>query len=541
MTTMTLTRNSRLLSLTIAGSLTGALLFAGCGTEPDAAPQPSSPSAIEPLAMVPSSLEDGFARAAAESGVPATLLKAIAYAETRFYHVPGVESEFEGQAPAYGVMALRGERLARAAQLAGLPIDEVRSDASANVRAAAALLAAEARALGLPLRLQADIGAWAKVVAKFSGIADSDGQAHYVHRAVYSILREGIPGEELMRAGLRFEPIPEARPDYPAMPDEPMSLVGYSGAKWLPSPASNYSDGRSSTIQWLVIHTCAGVYSGCVSWLRTPYPSNPYKTSAHYVVNESGGEVAQLVDEADTAHHVGASWMGVSTNPRSIGIEHGGFPYDGSNRWTEGQIATSAKLSCDIVRRNGIIRDRNHIIGHYQPDPVNRANDPGRDFPWTDYMNRIHGCIGGGGGTEIVVDSNQANNDSSKAKVTPGTADWVSSTSVSGYWGTGYYVASSKAIADSVNFEFYLAADATREVFAWWTAATDRSTATPFVLFKADGTKLTSVTQNQQANGSRWNSLGRHGFTKGWNKVSVSRWTSSAAPGVVVADAIRVQ
>ena len=37
MKTMTLTRNARLLSLTIAGSATCALLFAGCGLSPEAA------------------------------------------------------------------------------------------------------------------------------------------------------------------------------------------------------------------------------------------------------------------------------------------------------------------------------------------------------------------------------------------------------------------------------------------------------------------------------------------------------------------------
>lgn len=536
MKTMTLTRNARLLSLTIAGSLSGALLLASCGMEPEAALPAGEPPATSKQTTT---LEEGFARAASDFGVPATLLKAIAYAETRFYHVPG-ESEFEGQAPAYGVMALRGERLDRGAKLAGLSVDEVRSDSVANVRAAAALLASEAKALSLPLRLQADVGAWAKAVANYSGIVDTDAQAHYVHRAVYAAVRDGIAGEELMRAGLRFEPLPDVRPDFAAMPIEPMSIVGYSGAKWLPAPASNFTDGRTSTIQWLVIHTCAGVYSGCLSWLRTPYPTNPNKTSAHYIVNESGSEIAQLVDEADTAHHVGKPWMGLSTNSRSVGIEHGGFSYQGSNKWTEGQIAASAKLSCDIVKRNGIIQDRNHIIGHYQPDPVNRADDPGTAFPWTDYMNRIATCIGGTPPVmDIVVDSNQANNDSSKAKVTPGSSEWASSTSVSGYYGTGYYVASAKAVADSVNFEFYLAADGTKEVFAWWTAASDRTTAAPFVLFQADGTKITSVNQNQQANGGKWNSLGKYAFTKGWNKVSVSRWTS--ATGVVVADAIRVQ
>jgi hypothetical protein len=496
---------------------------------------------VEPVAVsaAVAPLEAAFLRAEAEYGVPATLLKAIAYAETRFYDVPGIESEFPGQAPAYGPLALRGERLDKGARLAGLSVRDVRSDAAASVRAGAALLAAYATELALdPARLRSDLGAWAKAVARFSDIASIEGQAHYVHAEVYAVIRDGIPGEELMRAGLRFTPEPDVQPDFAEpSPDGPAALVGFSDAKWLPAPSSNFTSGRSADIEWLVIHTCAGIYSGCVDWLRTPYPTNPYKTSAHYVVNESGGEIAQLVDEADTAHHVGKPWMGVSTNAHSVGIEHGGFPYDGANKWQEGQIAASAKLSCDVVRRNGIIRDRNHIIGHYQPDPVNRANDPGRDFPWTDYMNRISSCIGGSGG-EIVVDSNQANNDGSKAKVTPGGSDWASSTSVSGYYGTGYYVAATKEISDPVTFEFYLGADATKEVFAWWTAGTDRSTATPFVIFDSAGTRLGTVSKDQKSNGSRWNSLGKFSFKKGWNKVAVSRWTS--ASGVVVADAVRV-
>lgn len=529
MRTMTMTQAARWFSFSflLAGT------FTGCGHEAE----PVAEKVAAPLPPVAAGLEAAFTRAAAESGVPATLLKAIAYAETRFYHVPGIASEFAGQEPAYGVMALRGDRLARGAELAGLSVADVRSDSGANVRAAAALLAAEARALGLdPARLGADVGAWAKAVAQSSGITDPQSQAHYIHAAVYSLVRDGIPSEELMRAGLRFVPVPEVRPDFTDLPSEPATLVGYTDAKWLPAPASNFTEGRTATIQWLVIHTCAGVYSGCLGWLRTPYPTNPNKTSAHYVVNESGSEIAQLVDEQDTAHHVGATWMGLSTNSRSIGIEHGGFPYQGTNAWTEGQVAASAKLSCDIVRRNGIIRDRNHIIGHYQPDPVRRADDPGRDFPWADYMNRISSCVGGS--SAIVVDSNQDNNGPS-AQIDAPSSNWKSSTSVSGYYGTGYFVAPTDAVSDAVYFKFYLPAAATREVFAWWTAASDRSTSTPFLIFNASGTKLGTVNKNQQIDGSKWVSLGSYSFTAGWNQVAVSRWTTAGS--MVVADAIKVE
>ncbi|MFY0574703.1 hypothetical protein ACN28S_10370 [Cystobacter fuscus] len=44
---------------------------------------------------------------------------------------------------------------------------------------------------------------------------------------------------------------------------------------------------------------------------------------------------------------------------------------------------------------------------------------------------------------------------------------------------------------------------------------------------------------NQQANGSRWNTLGTWSFPAGWNKVQLSRWTTAGA--YVIADAIQVR
>ena len=44
---------------------------------------------------------------------------------------------------------------------------------------------------------------------------------------------------------------------------------------------------------------------------------------------------------------------------------------------------------------------------------------------------------------------------------------------------------------------------------------------------------------NQRTSGSRWNTLGTWHFTKGWNKVVLSRWTSSG--DVVIADAVRIR
>lgn len=485
-------------------------------------------------------LGDILREAALRYSVPVDLLTAIAQVETRFYFVPGLDGDaFEGQ-PAYGVMALRGERLARGAELSGQPVDRVQTELRANVLAAAALLrsAADSQAQGLTA---APLESWAPTVARYSGLTTEEQRFEYT-QDVYATLRSGLPDEVNRRHDLRLTPRPELSDALLPTPTGGLDIQSayYSGATWKPSPSSNFTNGRSASVELLVIHTCAGAWSGCWGWLTTPYPTNPYKTSAHYVVKEDGTSIYALVDETDTAHHVGKPWKGLPTNSRSVGIEHAGFSYQGSNKWSAGQMSASAKLSCDIVKRQRIIQDRDHIIGHYQPDPVNRATDPGTDFPWADYMKNISTCVGGGGGgsTSIIVDSNQANN-GPKARMVAPSANWTSSSNVSGYWGTGYYVAPTAAVSDAAVFEFQLDAAGEKEVFAWWTAASDRSTSTPFVVFNASGARLATVNKNQQIDGGKWVSLGKFAFTAGWNQVAVSRWTTAGAQ--VVADAIRVE
>ncbi|HMY57102.1 MAG TPA: N-acetylmuramoyl-L-alanine amidase [Pseudomonadota bacterium] len=516
-------------------TLFSLFLVAACG---NADPSPNQNPVIGESAVTsrqPSEIGQALQIAAAQFAIPQSVLQATAYAQTRLFFVPGQAGEASGDEPQFGIFALRSAAIRKGAQLAGISDHDAQTTVIGNVRAAAALLRSYADEAGID---RTDLAAWAGPIARLSALPTEQAQADFIHNVVYKTLREGLPPEIALGHGLSDAPHPDLVPQFAALVDDSLPYAGarYSGSVWKPAPSSNFTVGRSAAIDLLVIHTCSGGYSGCVGWLQTPYPTNPYKTSAHYVVKEDGTEIAALVDESNTAHHVGASWEGRPTNPRSVGIEHGGFSYQGTNKWTEGQVSASAKLSCDVVKRNRIPRDRNHIIGHYQPDPVNRADDPGRDFPWADYMNRISRCVGGS--TAIVVDSNQANNDASGKIDTP-SSSWTSSTNVAGYYGSGYYVAPTAAVSDAVYFSFYLTEAANREVFAWWTAASDRSTETPFVIFDAAGNKLATVKKNQQDNGSQWVSLGRYNFTVGWNQVAISRWATAGS--VVVADAIKVE
>lgn len=138
----------------------------------------------------------------------------------------------------------------------------------------------------------------------------------------------------------------------------------------------------------------------------------------------------------------------------------------------------------------------------------------------------------------IIVDSNNASNNTAQGYIEV-SANWISATSTPGYYGTGYYHASTAAVSDPATFWFYLPAAATRTIDAWWTAGTNRSATAPFIAYNAGGAEVGRVSVNQQLNGGRWNAIGTWSFSAGWNRIVLSRWTTSGY--VVIADAVRIR
>ncbi len=479
-------------------------------------------------------------RAASERfDVPIDLLLSISAAETGGQMVAG-EREIPGWEPAFGVMALRGDVLETGARLAGVSPDAARTEREANILAAAAWLDDEADRLEID---RDDLGAWAPVVAAYGQLPDAAAEAAYVWDAVYHQLQSGVLVEG-------YEAEPQAVvPQFPE-PD-PVRYVApaeRSYAIWRGS--SNYSSRGGQTVEMVVIHACEGSYAGCWSWLRNTASG----VSAHYVVNESGSEVSQLVYEADKAWHVGATYncalngnrecglSGTGTNLFAVGIEHAG--YSSQTSWQSGLLAKSAQLTCDITRTHGIPRDSYHIVAHGRLDPYNRT-DPGAGWNWTDYLNRVNTACGTGttaststsSTASLVIDSNNATNPTATRYVAPGTG-WFSSTSVPGYYNTGYYAGSTQAISDPTRFWFYESASKCYKVEAWWTGGSNRGTSIPFIAYNAAGVELGRSNVNQQINGGRWNNIGTWRFTSGWNQVAISRWTTSGY--YAIADAVRL-
>ncbi|MBX6364854.1 MAG: N-acetylmuramoyl-L-alanine amidase, partial [Gemmatimonadetes bacterium] len=371
--------------------------------------------------------------------------------------------------------------------------------------------------------------AWAPVVARYSGITLAEGRRAYVAEVLAAA---GAPtAARASRLGA----------DCPAGPPEPPPpAADYAGAMFRPSP--NFDARRADAAgvpRMVIIHTCEGGYTGCWSWLV----ARESEVSAHYVVDEDGREISQLVREADRAWHIGATYdcalndraecdlNGVQSNHFTIGVEHAGYASQAT--WPTAQLAASARLVCDVTRRRGIPRDWQHIVAHGRLQPYNRT-DPGPNWPWARYIGMIQRECG-----ELVVDDDAAHDDAEWVRVSASAA-WTPSTDAAGYYGGGYrWAPSGPGPDDPLLLSFRLEQPASRTVDVRWTAGGNRSPAATYLVLGAAGDTLGRVTVDQRDGGGEWHTLGSWMFPAGWNRVLVSR----VGPGgtVVVADAVRVR
>ncbi|GDX83809.1 hypothetical protein LBMAG42_56200 [Deltaproteobacteria bacterium] len=349
---------------------------------------PGASSARPALAPLPAA----FASAAKEFGVPVELLYAIAF-EASGLQQHSAASAWGGRTMFDLVEEdeLGGPSLERAASLLGVSPDEVIEDWRVSTRAAAALLAEQAREVnGGLLPSPTDLDAWQSAVAVFSGRDEPNLQGLYV-QGVYTLLFNGFEADTALgHARVRPQDVNVER-----LPAPPPAAVDYSGASSVSACTDNYSDySRSSgDIDMVVIHTVQGSYSGCASWFQ----NCSAQASAHYVVRSSDGAVTQMVREADVAWHAG-NW---DYNTRSVGIEHEGY-IDDCGYYTEALYRGSAALTLDIASRQGVPLDRSHIIGHNEvPDPDGSGyggsghhTDPGSCWDWDYYMSILSGSSG---------------------------------------------------------------------------------------------------------------------------------------------------
>ena len=322
-----------------------------------------------------SALVDLFREAESLTGVPATLLAAVSYGETRLRFVDS--SDGAHGAVVVGLMALsdRGARdAARGADLAGVSEEAVYSDPRANVLAGAALLA----------DLAGPSQDWRGALAAYGADVDT-------------YLARGFRGLDAEKRWL----VQSARPLAGASTSEGIGssqhALGFPGSIWNAAYSGNYQAASrgASTINYVVIHTTQGSYGGTISWFKNPDAN----VSSHYVVKSSNGERTQMVDDSDVA------WHDACFNSESIGIEHEGFVDDPDAWYTEAMYTASAELTAWLCDQYGIPKDRSHIFGHGEAPDCSDHTDPGSGWNWAHYMDLVSH------GGEQIFDAAYANQD----------------------------------------------------------------------------------------------------------------------------------
>ncbi len=362
--------------------------YSQAATAPDQAQGGAATAALIP--SVP--LGGAFSDAAVEYNLPVDLLLAIGYDESHFVQQgnPAIGQDVEDGG--YGVMHLidrpDNNSLETAAALIKQSPDALKSDATLNIKGAAALMRSLMDKQSISVAVDAPIEQWQSVVVAYSEAIHPGVAAMYVQE-IYKLLHEGFryttaSGEVLAVAArsIDFTALPQVDNSAPTSDD-------YPPAHWVPANSANYTLANRPNdlnIDRIVIHDTESSYASAISWFQNPNS----QVSAHYVIRSSDGDMTQMVHNHDIAWHAG-NW---DYNTLAIGIEHEGYAYR-PGTFSTAEYEASAHLIASICMRWAVPLDRQHVIGHYQvPDPNNPGlfggtdhhTDPGPYWNWSYYM-----------------------------------------------------------------------------------------------------------------------------------------------------------
>ena len=370
--------------------------------------------------------QQAFAAAAAEFGVPASLLEAVSYAQTRWEAHAGEHNTSGGYGPmnlvdgtlfTANVAQERGgvgstaatpssvDTLGQAAGLLGVTRDALRRDPTANIRGGAALLKRTQASLNLPIGAGTDAGQWYAAVAAASGSTDASAAADFAD-AAYGVLAGGASrttndGQAVslaarpataQRGQLARLGLPAAKSD-PNL-ECPKSIrcesvpAPYQKTGPQPDDYGNHDTAFRDTaagpkVQYIVIHDTEADWATTLKLVQ-----DPNYVSWHYTVRSADGLIAQHVPTKDVAWHAGNWYM----NEHSIGIEHEGFAATGATWYSEPLYRNSARLVRYLADKYDIPLDRVHIIGHDQvpgtfaDDVAGMHWDPGPYWDWQHYF-----------------------------------------------------------------------------------------------------------------------------------------------------------
>lgn len=176
----------------------------------------------------------------------------------------------------------------------------------------------------------------------------------------------------------------------------------FRGALWVPwrydsESGPTYYRGENRPVA-IIVHIMQGHGNAAREWALGGH----YGASWHGTIYRDGRRLQHL-EERDGGYHAGIpatapspTWPlwrghGQNVNRYTIGLEHEGFT---GEPWPAAQIEASAEFAAFWCELLGIPADRKHIVGHCEIDLVNRRDDPGRNFPWDQYIELVEGYMG---------------------------------------------------------------------------------------------------------------------------------------------------
>ncbi|RSS52084.1 N-acetylmuramoyl-L-alanine amidase [Streptomyces sp. WAC01280] len=309
--------------------------------------------------------------------------------------------------------------LDKAAELIDSSTEAVQNDASASIRAGAALLAEYQKQAGA--ELSEEPGDWYPAVARYSQSEDRRTADQFAKR-VFESIKTGeaeitADGEQVvLPADPTVEPVKPANVPLAATstattattPECPTGLVcnfdpaAYVEGKGNYNIASRVPYGTGGfDIRQIVIHDIEGDHAAGMSVFKDAEKW----ASAHYIVDYDG-RTTQLVETKNEAFHAGNK----TVNMHSIGIEHEGFAIKGGGGWyKEPQYDTTAALVKYLAAKYKIPLTREHIIGHDEvPGPLDRLAggvhwDPGPFWDWNRFMAKVGAPTGAGGAGGLLT------------------------------------------------------------------------------------------------------------------------------------------
>lgn len=293
-----------------------------------------------------------------------------------------------------------------------------------------------------------------------------------------------------------------------------------------------------------------------------PYLSAPAtRTWPYLVLGNSSGVAEVIVDNADPAGVVFTGSWTVSTN--SAGYYGINYVHDGATLKGTKSVCFSPDVPLSGVYQvytrwiSGSNRATNVPITIVSASgtttvPVNEQIN-GSQWVSVGTYNFASGTAGsltvsnsGTAGTYVIADAVRLVQTGTLAEVimdnhSPGvvlTGTWVTGTNSAGYYGTDYiHDGATQKGTKNVRFVPTIASAGPYEVYAYWTADTNRAADVPMMISSASGTATVQV--NEQLNGRQWNSLGVYTFNTGTTgSVTISN-SGTAASKYVIVDAVK--